>query len=511
MRSTAYRLLLAILFAAPLAFGAVQPWAWAALGMVAVLLLAWWAVASVRQGMVRIVWPPLYVPLLAMLALGAAQLFGHSTLDAIATREALLKLSIALIFFFLAAQFFSPASPKSSRHRVTETQSDPWRQPKADSSLRCASLGMTCHPDPAGAGEGSAFSSGSDRAMRVLGLAVTVYALALAVFAIVQFFSSPGLIYWTVKPRWGGWVFGPYVNHNHYAGLMEMLIPLAAVYVFSRPPRHPARLLLGFAVCVAVASVLLSGSRGGLIALGAEVLILAAILVRRVPGGGFCRGRACPTLSWMQPSAAGYGKPYPYLGIPGRRLAAAGALGMVVAVSLFLWMDRGDILKRFSDTASLTCTPEATFGERRLVALDTLRMFRHRPITGAGLGSFETAYPPYRSFPSDFEWDHAHNDYAEALAETGLVGLALILVSLVLFLGLAFSNLGERLRHESGWMQLGAALGCSGLLVHSLVDFNLHIPANAAWFAFCAGLASSAPAGHPASAVVQHQDTKSPR
>jgi hypothetical protein len=80
-----------------------------------------------------------------MLALGAAQLLGHSTLDAIATRESLLKLAIALIFFFLAAQLFSPASPRS-RHRVTETQSGPWRQPEAE-----------CHPDPAGAGEGSAF------------------------------------------------------------------------------------------------------------------------------------------------------------------------------------------------------------------------------------------------------------------------------------------------------------------------------------------------------------------
>jgi O-antigen ligase len=289
----------------------------------------------------------------------------------------------------------------------------------------------------------------------VLGLAVTVYALALAVFAILQFFSSPGLIYWTVKPRWGGWIFGPYVNHNHYAGLMEMLIPVAAAYLLSRPRRHPARPLLAFAVCLAVASVLLSGSRGGLIALGAEILILAAILLR-APG------------------------PAPY------RLAAAGALGIVVAASLFLWMDPGDILKRF---ANLTHAPEATFGERRLVALDTLRMFRDRPFTGVGLGSFETAYPPYRSFPSDFDWDHAHNDYAEALAETGLAGGALMLAGLVLFLGVAFRNLGERLRHESGWMQLGAALGCCGLLVHSLVDFNLHIPANAAWFAALAGLA----------------------
>ena len=458
MPSAAYRLLLLLvtLFAAPLAFGAVQPWAWATLAMVALLSFAWWAVASVRQGVVRIVWPPLYLAPLAMLALGAAQLFSHSTLDPIATRESLLKLASALIFFFLAAQLLSPTG-----HRVTETQSDAWRQ-KAENywTIAVSPLGerVAIRQLTESRVRGSRPGSDPAPAWRALGLALTVYALTLAVFAIMQFFSSPGLIYWTVRPRWGGWVFGPYVNHNHYAGLMEMLIPLAAAYALSRPRRHPARLLFGFAVCMAVASVLLSGSRGGLIALVAEVLILAAILLRRVPG---------------------------------RRLAAAGALGIVVAASLFLWMDRGDILKRFSTVASLARTPEATFGERRLVALDTLRMFRDRPLTGVGLGSFETAYPPYRSFPSDFEWDHAHNDYAEALAETGLAGGALMLAGLVLFLGVAFRNLGERLRHESGCMQLGAALGCCGLLVHSLVDFNLHIPANAAWFAFCAGLAST--------------------
>ena len=456
MPSALYHLLFALLFAAPLAFGAVQPRAWATLTMVALLLLGWWAVESVRQGAVRIVWPPLYAPALAMLAVGAAQFLSHSTLDPIATRESLLKLTSALIFFFLAAQLFSPTG-----HRVTETRSDLWRQQEAENNWTKALSPMGERVARVASRVRGSRDTDSAPPWRALGLAVTVYALALAVFAILQFFSSPGLIYWTVKPRWGGWVFGPYVNHNHYADLMEMLIPLATVYVLSRPRRHPARPLLAFAVCVAVASVLLSGSRGGLIALGAEVLILGVILVRRAPG---------PTCY---------------------RLAAAGGLGIAVAASLFLWMDRGDILKRFSTVASLTGAPEAPFGERRVVALDSLRMFRDRPFTGVGLGSFETAYPPYRSFPSDFDWDHAHNDYVEALAETGLAGGALMLAGLVLFLGVAFRNLGERLQHESGWMQLAAALGCCGLLIHSLVDFNLHIPANATWFAFCAGLTQS--------------------
>ena len=83
----------------------------------------------------------------------------------------------------------------------------------------------------------------------------------------------------------------------------------------------------------------------------------------------------------------------------------------------------------------------------------------------------------------------AHNDYVEAVAETGLVGAVLILSALALFFRLAFRDLGSRLRSGGDWIQVGAALGCCGLLVHSFFDYNLHIPANAAWFAVLAGMA----------------------
>ncbi|MGH9448251.1 MAG: O-antigen ligase family protein, partial [Terriglobia bacterium] len=82
----------------------------------------------------------------------------------------------------------------------------------------------------------------------------------------------------------------------------------------------------------------------------------------------------------------------------------------------------------------------------------------------------------------------AHNDYLEALAETGIVGGLFVLIALVVFLHQAFRNLRARLLSGRGWIQWGAALGCCGLLVHSLCDFNLHIPANAAWFAFLLGI-----------------------
>jgi hypothetical protein len=74
---------------------------------------------------------------------------------------------------------------------------------------------------------------------------------------------------------------------------------------------------------------------------------------------------------------------------------------------------------------------------------------------------------------------------------TGLVGAALIVSALALLFRLAFHNATRCLESGHGCVQLGAALGCSGLLVHSFVDFNLHTPATAVWFAVLAGVAST--------------------
>ena len=133
--------------------------------------------------------------------------------------------------------------------------------------------------------------------------------------------------------------------------------------------------------------------------------------------------------------------------------------------------------------------------ERKAFSRDALHMWLEHPWLGVGIGDFETAYPRYQSFPTDQWIDHAHNDYAEAAAETGLVGALLILATMALFLYLAFRNAAHLFGSNAGWVRLGAALGCCGLLVHSLADFNLHIPANAAWFAVLAGIATSERSG----------------
>jgi putative inorganic carbon (hco3(-)) transporter len=112
-------------------------------------------------------------------------------------------------------------------------------------------------------------------------------------------------------------------------------------------------------------------------------------------------------------------------------------------------------------------------------------------MLGWGLGTFPTVYPSYRSFYTNLFVNEAHNDYAQLLVETGLVGFGLMLWFLVR-LYRSVSPTSRRWEFKwDGAVSLAALLGCTGLLLHSLVDFNLQIPANAALFYVLCGLAAS--------------------
>ena len=452
-RSPVYALvrtsLIATLLAAPLAFGAVQEWAWGAMAVVAFLLLLFWSIAGARQGGLRILWSPLYLPAGLFFLLGMIQFTAHLTMDPIATRESLLKLSTDLILFFLAGQLFSALASA--------------REPLAEKWAR----GGTEHHG----GIGSDMLSAPGPRWTLV-----VYTFVLALFAIFQFFSSHGRIYWMVEGS--GWTFGPYVNHNHYAGLMEMLIPLMVASLLPELRRGAPAVLLGFVALIPISSLLLSGSRGGLISLLVEAL-LAVVAIFLF---GSLRARQATAL--------------------------VGGAAILAAALLFFWMAPSQIAERLARMGDGTQPPEVELGGRLVVARDSLGILRDHPWLGTGLGSFETAFPRFESFPSDFRWDHAHNDYAEALAETGLAGAAIILCALGLFFWLAFRNLRERLRHRAGWIQFAAALSCCGLLVHSFLDFNLHIPANAAWFVVCAAVGTSAEPGLKSTALGIMPDKK---
>jgi O-antigen ligase len=396
-------LLLSVLMVGPLFFGAVQPWAWAAITIAAACLLLLWGLGCVRAGSVIVTSSPLYVPLLGVLVLAGVQLWFGFSMDHVGTREALIKLIGYAIIFFVGQQLYLSASPRTWQHT---------------------------------------------------GAAVAVYMFLMAVFAIVQFFASPGLLYGVV-PAESASAFGSYVNRGNYVGLMEMLIPIVVTFACSLRWRHPAKPFLLFVVFTALVSVFLSGSRAGLISLAVEFAILGLVIL--------------------------------VAGTEHKHVLVASILVAALAVGFFYWLDPGDVWGRWKQMAS---QPELALGSREKIAQDSLRMGRDHLAHGVGLGAFEVAYTPYQTVITDLTIDYAHNDYLQFLAEAGIWGWLLTPLAITIFFVLSFRHLRARLRQQSGWLQFGAAVGVCGLLVHSMSEFNLHIPANAAWFSFVAALAT---------------------
>jgi O-antigen ligase len=219
--------------------------------------------------------------------------------------------------------------------------------------------------------------------------------------------------------------------------------------------KHPAKLFLFFVVFTALVSVFLSGSRAGLISLAVEFAIIGLVIL--------------------------------FAGTEHKHILVAGILVTALAVGFFYWLDPGDVWGRWKQMAS---KPELALGDRQKIAEDSLRMSRDHLRHGVGLGAFEVAYTPYQSVVTDLTIDYAHNDYLQFFAETGIWGWLLAPLAIAMFFVLSFRHLRWRLHEQSGWLQFGAAVGVCGLLVHSFSEFNLHIPANAAWFSFVAALAT---------------------
>jgi len=116
------------------------------------------------------------------------------------------------------------------------------------------------------------------------------------------------------------------------------------------------------------------------------------------------------------------------------------------------------------------------------MSADALQIFRDHPLTGIGAGAYRVASPKYQSWFTELVVDHVHNDYAELLAETGATGVLLLVIAVGIFFLQTFRNLRHRLVGEGNWMCISSSIACCGIVIHSFTDFNLHIPANAAWF-----------------------------
>lgn len=390
---------IALLLFSPLAFGAVEVWAKFVIEAGSMLLLLGWVFHRLRTGLFTLVLNSAFFPMLAFGALILTQLVAGQTVYREQTvRSAMLYVAYGVMCFL-----------------VVQT------------------LNRTSY-------------------LRNSVMIFVVYGTVVAAFALVQGLSSSGKIYWLKAPANGGWIYGPYVNHNHYAGLMELLVPLALVFALTRYGRGPRKMLAIAGAVLMACTIFLSGSRGGMLAFGVQLLLLF----------------------WFLARARRH-----------RDTIIAACAFILICVGALAWIGGEGLLSRFASFRSETHT-EISGGTRLRIDRDTLRMFAERPMMGWGLGVFADVYPRFRSFYSEFQVNAAHNDYLQFLAETGLMGFLILLWFLFTVYRSALRKVGDWQRDINGALAVAMTLSMSGVLVHCLIDFNLQVPANAALFyVFC--------------------------
>ena len=244
------------------------------------------------------------------------------------------------------------------------------------------------------------------------------------------------------------------MNGDHFAGFVELTAPLGlALLLFRSRRREQVTLLLLFTI-VPIGALILSASRGGIIGLAIEFALLAFLSrAHRI-------GR--------------------------KQLLGAVAIALV-AGSFIVWLGVSKAIQRIEQLAH-----RGISGELRVsIYHDTWRIFLDHPWVGTGLGTLVAVYPRYASFYNGLTVDHAHNDYLELLADTGIVGglIGLSFIGLLLWRGRA--SLRSARSSFARAIIAGCLAACSGLLVHSLVDFNLHIPANTLIFLLLSCIATA--------------------
>jgi O-antigen ligase len=412
-----------------LAYGTVHTWALAVFYMGAMLCALLWLLDGMTSGKLRWSKSALQLPLLGAIMLGLMQLLPLRdaasipalsvaplktlSLDPYATRFALVWL-VALLFYFVAALVY-----------INDA-----------------------------------------RRMRVVVRTIITLGFLLAIFGMIQKFTSPTKIYWVRQPSQAV-PFGPFINSHHFAAYMEMALALPLGLLFSGAIERERRPLYIFVAVVMGMALILTASRGGMLSLAAEIVFLAVISRRA---------------SDFAPEDETERKTFLHLAATRVGLALA-LLSVLLFGALFFGGELS--LNRLLGTAS---AEDPTMGRTHFWAT-TLEIIRAHPVIGAGLGAYGVAYTRYDTWNGLYRVEQAHNDYLQVLACGGLAGALLGLW----FLATLFRQGRKQLRTKDPLRRgiaTGALAGCFAVLVHSFFDFPLQTTANSLLFLTLVALAT---------------------
>ncbi|HEY8203130.1 MAG TPA: O-antigen ligase family protein [Pyrinomonadaceae bacterium] len=402
-----------------LAYGTVHYWALAVFAVSAAGLLVFWVIDAAVLRSVIVPRNPLQWPILGIIVLGLVQLLpwrAHDdaglslspvrslSLDPYATRLVIVQIAALLIYFAVTTMFVD-----------------------------------------------------TPRRLKALVRTITIFGFLLAAFGLTQSFTSDGTrVYW-FRQLTQSTAFGPFINRHHYAGYMELALAIPLGLLASGALESYKRPLYAFAAVVMAMSLVATNSRGGIIALGAEIFFVLAI-------AGF---------SWRrkkdQPRAQR---------IRSTLLRGGAAMGiMLVLLGGALLLSGPEVFTRFLGTP---IAEDPTTGRAHFWSV-TLDVIKAHPLLGSGLGSFGVIYTRYDTRNGLYRLEQAHNDYLQTLSDAGIIGAILGLAFVVILFRRGFQRRETHDEFRRG-VTTGALAGCFAVLVHSFFDFTLHTTANALLF-----------------------------
>jgi len=279
-----------------------------------------------------------------------------------------------------------------------------------------------------------------------LGKAIILMGILESIYGYFQVISGHESVLWHKKELHLGFATGTFLNRNHLAGFLELVLGIqlgAWVAAFVKKDAKSI-FILAILLTITATGFFKTGSRMGVISFGIACLVFIFFLVHK-----------------------------------SKKIAAV-FLGCFVLIATVGFFAGGEGLLQRWQEFNENLPP---FESRFLVWQDTLRMIRDFPLFGVGLGNFEWRFPFYQSETLSLDWNHAHNDYLELAAELGLPVFVLLVFAFAALSADCFRKWWKQkdLVFAWGW---GGSLALTSLAIHSFFDFNLAIPANRLLFIY---------------------------
>lgn len=275
-------------------------------------------------------------------------------------------------------------------------------------------------------------------------------AMLISFYAVFQFATKTDLV-WNVHSSYLGRGSGTYICPNHLGGFLEMLLPLTLAYALVGRGKPLTKILLCYAALCLVAGIAVSASRASWVSISAALIVLALLLLSN--------------RSFRWPALA-------LIGL----LVCGGTLAAV----------KTDFFERRFKQAIRSGQVEL---DTRWDLWDAaVRMWQDHPWLGVGPGHYDLRFRAYRASTTQLQPDRVHNDYLNLLTDWGVIGAVIVAAALSL-LAFGVVKTWKKVQRDGGVFSssqsdkfafvLGATVGLLALAIHSAMDFNLHIPANA--------------------------------